>query len=289
MGQEKKFFSGTLTLNYYEGEPNGPNLMFLPALSGGICNFKRLLPYFEAKFHVFVLEFRGHGKSDRSDDYRLSGFIDDARQFINKIVKEPMTIYGHSLGGRVTMALLLEFPDLIQCPIIGDQLYENLSFEELRNEEGYQAYYELLHQLRELYAANMDIVEKREQLIRIRGEDSRQRYSEMNENDFCDPKLVTILVEKHGVDGINQGYRRKEVEAYLSQYQKPILFIYAKSTLDGFMKNYGIDWEKDLREMTDNRENVAIEVVEFSHWLQVDNPEAVAMVIKEFLQANLEV
>ena len=54
MGKEKSFYSGTLSLNYYEGEPNGPKLLLLPGFVGGIWSFRDLVPFLEDRYQVFI-------------------------------------------------------------------------------------------------------------------------------------------------------------------------------------------------------------------------------------------
>jgi pimeloyl-ACP methyl ester carboxylesterase len=56
-------------------------------------------------FHVWALDFRGHGDSTAPDNERFhwDGFSDDLLNVIDALEVQPVTVFGHSLGGGVAM------------------------------------------------------------------------------------------------------------------------------------------------------------------------------------------
>lgn len=89
-------------LNYAEGPPSGSPLVLLPGGTFFWKVFLPILPQLTLRHHVFALDLRGHGGTDRSTDpYRLGLFADDVCGFIDEVVPRAPTIFGHSLGGCV--------------------------------------------------------------------------------------------------------------------------------------------------------------------------------------------
>ena len=71
---EKRFDTGTLTINYAEGPMNGSPLVLL---HGGTARWQELNPLItelEHHWHVYACDKRGHGKSDRAASYRVWTF-----------------------------------------------------------------------------------------------------------------------------------------------------------------------------------------------------------------------
>jgi len=69
---------------------------------------------------VVAPDLRGHGASDRADDYRLGTFARDVADLIERCELAPAVVIGHSLGGAVAMALAAERPDLLVGLVVVD-------------------------------------------------------------------------------------------------------------------------------------------------------------------------
>jgi pimeloyl-ACP methyl ester carboxylesterase len=54
-----------------------------------------------AAFRVLALDQRGHGLSDRADDYSLDALVDDLVAFVERLDVRRFALGGHSLGARV--------------------------------------------------------------------------------------------------------------------------------------------------------------------------------------------
>ena len=63
--KEKTFNTGTVTLNYAEGPPSGPPLLLLPGMARSWKAFLPVIPSLTPDWHVYALDYRGHGKSGR--------------------------------------------------------------------------------------------------------------------------------------------------------------------------------------------------------------------------------
>lgn len=126
--KEHQFDTGTIEINYGEGPPNGPPLVLLHGLAARWQLFMPLIPALSQEWHIYALDFRGHGSSshDVAGHYRLDDYLSDTLAFLTAVVKEPAVLYGHSLGGWVAMRIAAEHPEMVRAIIVGDSaLYES--------------------------------------------------------------------------------------------------------------------------------------------------------------------
>jgi len=97
----------------------GPGIVILHGLLGAARNWGAAMRDLSADHRVVALDLPNHGGSDWTDrmDY----------PFLSKIVAEwivdqgePMTILGHSMGGKIAMTLALTAPSLVRALMICD-------------------------------------------------------------------------------------------------------------------------------------------------------------------------
>ena len=127
MGAEKTFSAGELPLNYYEGPDSGPPLVLLHGVTSCWQSFLPLIPFLTPLWKVYALDFRGHGKSGRAAGrYRNIDYVSDMTQFVEAVIGEPVLLAGHSLGGRVSLLLAEEQPEVVRAVVVGDTLLKPL-------------------------------------------------------------------------------------------------------------------------------------------------------------------
>jgi pimeloyl-ACP methyl ester carboxylesterase len=74
------------------------------------------------RFHIIAIDQRGHGDSEwpRDGCTSVEGMADDARLVIETLGLEQPLVCGHSMGGQVTMALLIAHPDIARKAVLVD-------------------------------------------------------------------------------------------------------------------------------------------------------------------------
>lgn len=118
---EKKFNTGKVTLNYVEGPENGPPLLFIPGQMEFWQGYRLVMPHFSKKYHVFVVDIRGHGKSARTPGHYSYNIIGgDLKEFLGKVVKKPAIISGLSSGGILSLWLAANAPENVTIAISED-------------------------------------------------------------------------------------------------------------------------------------------------------------------------
>jgi pimeloyl-ACP methyl ester carboxylesterase len=119
--QEQLFDTGIVTLNYAEGPATGPSLVLLHGGNARWQFFGDILPDLGEKWHLYIPDLRGQGKSGRVPGrYRLQDYTDDTISFLQKRVREPAHLFGVSLGGIVALMVAAQAPDLVRSVVVGD-------------------------------------------------------------------------------------------------------------------------------------------------------------------------
>jgi pimeloyl-ACP methyl ester carboxylesterase len=116
-----------VALSYVEGPDNGPPLVLLHAQHLDWFSYSRVMPALAQSFHVYVVDYPGHGATRTPSDYPMTAnqIGADLGDFIKRI-GQPVFISGNSSGGllatwlaanrpRLTRAVLLEDPPLFSA------------------------------------------------------------------------------------------------------------------------------------------------------------------------------
>ncbi len=127
---EKKYHTGDVELNYAEGPKSGPPLLLLHGNSWRWQSYLSIMPFLTQRWHVYAIDFRGHGSSGRTDTYSLNMYLEDTKSFVENIVKEDLVIFGHSMGAAVAFLLAADMPNLVKGIIIGDITIDFASMEQ---------------------------------------------------------------------------------------------------------------------------------------------------------------
>ncbi len=117
---EKRFDTGEVVLNYAEGPNNGPPILLIHGFPRWWNDFTPITPELSKTHHIYAIDLRGHGKSGRATSYTLYDYKKDVTKFIEKKIKQPTILFGHSLGGWITLMIASTYSHLVKAVIIGD-------------------------------------------------------------------------------------------------------------------------------------------------------------------------
>lgn len=133
---QKQFNTGTITLNYVEGPNNGPSLLFIPGQMEFWQGYNLVLPYFSKKYHVFVVDVRGHGKSTYTPgNYSYNIIGEDLKLFFEQVIKEKTIVSGLSSGGVLSLWLAANVPDKVLAAIAEDPPYFSSIYPRIKEEK----------------------------------------------------------------------------------------------------------------------------------------------------------
>jgi pimeloyl-ACP methyl ester carboxylesterase len=102
-------------LRYAEqGDPSGQPLIMLHGYSDSWFSYSRILPLMDAKYHIYVLDQRGHGDSDRpASGYTFPDFAADVLAFMDAKGLKEAIIVGHSMGSFVAQYVAARAPERV--------------------------------------------------------------------------------------------------------------------------------------------------------------------------------
>jgi pimeloyl-ACP methyl ester carboxylesterase len=120
--QVKSVEVNRVKLSYVEGPDHGPPLVLLHAQHLDWFSYSRVMPALAAKFHVFVIDYPGHGATTVPAGYpmtanRIGGDLGD---FIEHTIGQPAFVSGNSSGGLLAVWLAANRPALIKAVLLED-------------------------------------------------------------------------------------------------------------------------------------------------------------------------
>lgn len=106
---------------YIEGPDNGPKLLLLHGQQVNCYDYANVLPKLSKHFHVYALDYYGHGKSSKNPTkYSAVEIGNDIIWFIENVIKEKVYISGHSSGALLAAYVSTKAPDYIIATVLED-------------------------------------------------------------------------------------------------------------------------------------------------------------------------
>lgn len=102
--------------HYGAGKP----ILILHGLFGSGRNWQAIAKRLAAGHRVYTVDLRNHGSSPWADSMSYGEMAEDVRVFIEQRQLAPVTLVGHSMGGKVGMVLALEHASLVRRLITVD-------------------------------------------------------------------------------------------------------------------------------------------------------------------------
>ena len=102
---------------YGQGEKS---IVMLHGLFASKENFHTLARRLEEEFSVYSLDLRNHGESHHEPDMSYPLMAGDVAEFIEKQNLSKPYLFGHSVGGKTAMELVLSRPELVAGVIVED-------------------------------------------------------------------------------------------------------------------------------------------------------------------------
>jgi len=102
-----------VSLFYEEAEVGEPPMLLVHGLACDHTHLTPQLEHFSGNHRVVTVDLRGHGQSDAPrQEYTIEGFADDLAWVCARLGLENPVVVGHSLAGRICLALAASYPDL---------------------------------------------------------------------------------------------------------------------------------------------------------------------------------
>ena len=119
----KTLTANGINIHYLEwGAEGAPPLVLLHGLRGHARVWEDVAEALCGDYHVYALDQRGRGDTDHAPggDYSTDAFVADLAGFVDAIGLDKFILFGHSMGGRNSMAFAGEYPERLERLCIVD-------------------------------------------------------------------------------------------------------------------------------------------------------------------------
>ncbi len=96
----------------------GPIIAFCHGLFGQGKNWTQIAKAFAADHRVLLIDMPNHGRSGWTEHFAYPDLADDVAALFN--ADDPVTLVGHSMGGKIAMAIALRHPELVSRLVVVD-------------------------------------------------------------------------------------------------------------------------------------------------------------------------
>ncbi len=279
---EKSFDTGEVVLNYAEGPDNGPPLLLKHGIWGFWQGFQPIINSVINRWHVYAIDYRGHGKSGRTpNQYLLKDYARDIITFITENLEEPAVLLGHSLGGMVATMIAGDHSEKVRALIIGDSQFNIDSRETYERFKQRDLTKVVFSHIRDLAASEFSLLE----IARAVGEGSVTPSS----------RFSALAISRHDSSAIGawvdclgsyESYARMvegfDCDRLLKNISCPILLIQCNPELGGVLTDKEIEY---IRSVHPDVSHVYLE--KSGHGMGIDDGE-IAWVhgpLKDFLES----
>lgn len=98
----------------YEDRGSGDAVVLLHGFCGSSQYWKHVSPVLSENYRVIVPDLRGHGESDATEStYTMEMMADDIKLLLDKLSITKAILFGHSLGGYITLSFAEKYPQLL--------------------------------------------------------------------------------------------------------------------------------------------------------------------------------
>jgi len=270
------------------GQPEGEAIIFLHFSGANLMMWQRVVPYFQERYRLILVDLRGHGKSDRPESgYHVDEMAGDILGIMQQLGIAQAHVVGSSLGAEGGLSLAANHPQKVLSLVCDGAL--SSEFGPYGTWEGSEAEFEAhvaeqLEQMRnaqELIFPSVDAIVARSQGI-------LEKYGCWNE--------YVEAVERYGTYQAGEGEYRKSfsrraladymqyyfrcrIEDYYKKVKCPLLMLPGEEALKNEREKAVME---GLRDLTAQGQIVAVSGWDHPYgWLL--KPEEVSQVILKFL------
>lgn len=253
---------------YFTSTGSGQPLVVLHGLFGSGKNWQTYARRFATHYRVVTVDLRNHGDSFHADEMNYSVMADDVKALLHRLEIDKCYILGHSMGGKVAMALALQNTDLFAAMIVAD----------IAPVAYFHHYNDLIDPI---LALRLDRLESRAQADQL----LRQNIPEDQLRAFL---LQNLSRESGGWRWrVNWQVIQRDMEWLTGFIDLPSDEVIEVPTL--FLRGDKSDYIGDAEIEVINRlfSKPSITTIEDAgHWLHAEKPDAFSTAVLDFLQLN---
>lgn len=271
MLKEKSFDTGVVSLNYAEGPPSGPPLVLLHGVGWRWQNFLPVIPPLLVRWHIYALDFRGHGLSGRvAGAYRFIDYAQDTIAFLRTQAAELAILLGHSLGAMVAISVAAEAPDLVRAIVLEDPPLTAF----LKDRGLSEPPHEMFVAYRNLASSGGSVDELASALAVIEPEeDAAANRAWAKSLSQADTDVLTVIIDNRVIEGY-------DTEALLRRISCPVLLLQGDPVLGGALEDLDAEYAVSLLSRC-----TFVHLPGVGHGIHYLQPEAFRRIVVDFLES----
>jgi len=263
MIRERKISIGSVEINCAEGPQSGSPLVLLHGLPGRWQELMPLVPTLLLQWHVFALDFRGQGKSDRvPGQYQAKCYIADVAQFLQQELTEPAVLFGHSAGGAVALSVAAQVPEYVRAVIVGDSPIDVKALRGWMTSDGFRHHFSALREIAEVEDRSIQEIAREigNISVQVPGQDVQIRYGNSpGVDEICIQQLAITLkqmdpgvLDYHATGQAMEFLEGFDLDKILEKIECPILLLQGNPSLGGMMTNDVVNHVKSILPSTEH-------------------------------------
>ena len=264
---------------FFREEGEGFPLVIVHGLYGSSDNWLTVGKKLSARFKVYMIDQRNHGRSPNSDEHSYEALKNDLAEFFDEHKIEKAIVMGHSMGGKTAMCFAADYPERIEKLIVVDIAPKNYFL--LNDESQYFLHKNILQAMLEIDFRRMESRKDIEFYLLERIDSSQivqfllKNVHRKKETHHFEWRLnVKILLDN--LDEIISSVNERWFEDRLPIFNYPVLFI------KGANSKYILP--EDLKII--HRiypEAIIWEIPNAGHWLHAEQPELFMEAVQKFI------
>lgn len=98
----------------YKEEGQGETLLLIHGFCGSSEYWSKVMPKLSESFRVIAIDLPGHGESEGYDSVQeIDQYASVIKDFLEELGIEKATMFGHSLGGYITLAFAERYSEYL--------------------------------------------------------------------------------------------------------------------------------------------------------------------------------
>lgn len=99
----------------YREEGEGEPLIFIHGFCGSTAYWDKVFPALSDSYRVIAVDLPGHGESDVQNTDAIESYATFVYDFLEALQVDKVTLFGHSLGGYITLAFAEKYHDRLNA------------------------------------------------------------------------------------------------------------------------------------------------------------------------------
>ena len=267
---------------FFREEGEGLPIVIVHGLYGSSDNWLTVGKKLSARFKVYMIDQRNHGRSPNSEEHSYEVLKNDLAGFFDQHKIEKAILLGHSMGGKTTMCFAADYPERVEKLIVVDIAPKDYFL--LKDESQYFLHKNIMQAMLNIDFSRMTSRKDVENYLLERIDNVsivqfllKNVHRKKESHQFEWRLNVEVLFDN--LDEIISGVNAKWFDDRLPIFNYPVLFI------KGANSNYILP--EDYPSILSIYPDALIRVIpDAGHWLHAEQPQLFMEVLEQFLGQN---